>query len=101
MPSPSTVCFYFRMIKDKQKQKKVSINLDLFPSEVKGHFQQNKRSFKPLAGPPPPALPLQIINKRIPTWHDAQILQIEWTINTQQALRAAEIPFLLCGVLLP
>lgn len=68
-----------------------------FPSKGQRSFPAEETQ---LARPWPPAMPLQTINKGIPTWHDAQILQIERTINTQEALRAAEIPALPCGVLL-
>lgn len=69
------------------------------PAEQPGLW--TKSSSNPLARSRSPALPLQTFNKRIPTWHNAQILQIEPTINTQEALRAAEIPALPRSVLLP
>ncbi len=87
-----------RIIKSLVLVSKSPLSSSLRGSEVISN-RTNPVPYQPLLQSATPAL--QTLNKRIPTWHNAQILQVELTINTQGPLRAAEIPPLPHGVQLP
>lgn len=72
-----------------------------FPSEVRGHHQQDTASFRPALnlwhGHGLPLYPFKLSIKGFWLGTTLRFCRFEQTINTQEALRAAEIP-LCCTV---